>query len=56
LASVLGSSVSLPLLIFGKAKRSTRIPFGPFLVAAAIVSLLFGQDIINWYVQLVIGV
>jgi leader peptidase (prepilin peptidase) / N-methyltransferase len=54
LASLLGSVVSLPLLVFGKAKRSTRIPFGPFLVAAAIVSLLFGQDIINWYMNLYI--
>lgn len=48
-ASVLGSLLAVPLLIAGKAGRRTRIPFGPFLITGAIVTQLFGTDIIRWY-------
>lgn len=49
LASLLGSVSSLPMLISGRAKRNTKLPFGPFLVLAAIVVRLFGASIISWY-------
>jgi leader peptidase (prepilin peptidase)/N-methyltransferase len=49
LASFTGTAVTTPLLITGKAKRSTRIPFGPFLLAAAILTQLFGVALLNWY-------
>ena len=49
LASVGGSLVSLPLLVSGRLKRSTVIPFGPFLILAAIVVYLFGADMLDWY-------
>jgi len=49
LASVLGSFVAIPLLATGKVKRTTRIPFGPFLIVAAIIARLFGASIIHWY-------
>jgi len=42
-ASVLGSAVALPLLATKKFNRSSRIPFGPFLIAAAIIVFLFGS-------------
>ena len=48
-ASVLGTLVSLPLLAVGKAKRSTPIPFGPFLIAAAIIVVLFGGHFAAWF-------
>jgi prepilin signal peptidase PulO-like enzyme (type II secretory pathway) len=51
LASLMGSAVSLPLILSGKASRSTRIPFGPFLIAAATIVLLFGTSISGWYVN-----
>jgi prepilin signal peptidase PulO-like enzyme (type II secretory pathway) len=50
-ASVLGTLVSLPLLGFGKAKRSTLIPFGPFLIAATIIIELYGHQFVNWFTQ-----
>ncbi len=53
-ASVLGSIVSVPLLASGKVGRSSRIPFGPFLIAAAIIVKLFGDDITDWYINLVL--
>jgi prepilin signal peptidase PulO-like enzyme (type II secretory pathway) len=51
LASLLGSIVSLPLLFNHKLKRSSMIPFGPFLILAAILVQLFGADILDWYRQ-----
>lgn len=41
--------VVLPLLALKIVKRKTPIPFGPFLIAATFVALLFGQQIFDWY-------
>ncbi len=49
LASALGSLISVPLLITKKATRSTHIPFGPFLISAAIIVRLFGEQVLTWY-------
>jgi len=49
LASFLGTIVAIPLLVTGKAKRDTHLPFGPFLIAAAIIVYVFGASIIAWY-------
>src|SRR3989344_2200243 len=49
LASVLGSAVAIPLLLTGKAKKGSHLPFGPFLIAATIIVELFGLSIIAWY-------
>jgi prepilin signal peptidase PulO-like enzyme (type II secretory pathway) len=55
-ASLLGSVTAALLILSGKAKASSRIPFGPFLIIGAVVTLLFGADIGNWYVDAVLGV
>ncbi|MEK7594128.1 MAG: prepilin peptidase [Patescibacteria group bacterium] len=49
LASILGTLVSLPLLLSKRMKRTSTIPFGPFLIAASIIVVLFGTDILSWY-------
>lgn len=41
-ASLLGSMYALPLLAAGKLTPKSRIPFGPFLIAAGIVVFLAG--------------
>lgn len=46
-ASSLGSLIGIPLLIAGK--RQVRLPFGPFLLIATVIAMLFGSSIINWY-------
>lgn len=52
LASVAGGVVGgVLMLAFGKG-RKYAVPFGPFLSLAAIVSLLWGGDLIAWYVGL----
>jgi prepilin signal peptidase PulO-like enzyme (type II secretory pathway) len=56
LASMLGTIIIFPLLLTGKATRTTRIPFGPFLILGAIVAELFGKGLIDWYVSSFISV
>lgn len=51
LGAILGSLVSLPLLTTKRLKRTSIIPFGPFLIVAAIIVQLFGADILHWYQQ-----
>ena len=48
-ASFLGTLVSIPLLALGKANKNSRIPFGPFLIAGAVIARLFGLSLIAWY-------
>ena len=48
-ASLLGTLIMLPLLGQGKAKKTTRVPFGPFLIISAIILQLFGMSLISWY-------
>lgn len=47
-ASVIGSLYSLPLIASGKINRKALIPFGPFLIVAAIILTLFGSSIMSW--------
>lgn len=52
LATIIGAVVSFSLLLFKKLERKQSIPFGPFIVIAAIVSYFFGHDMIAWYLNL----
>lgn len=52
LASYLGTALVLVLLILGKYRKKMRIPFGPFLITATYLSMLFGQQAIDWYKSL----
>lgn len=49
LASTTGTISALPFLISGKLKRNSLLPFGPFLILATIITVLFGASIIHWY-------
>lgn len=48
-AAALGSLVSLPLLASKRLQRNSVIPFGPFLIIGAIITVLWGSDILDWY-------
>ena len=48
-ASILGLLFVLPALITGRQKLATKVPFGPFLITATFIVLLFGQQLIDWY-------
>lgn len=49
MAFILGATVALVLMALGKKKLGQTIPFGPFLVLATILSLLWGGLIWDWY-------
>lgn len=49
LAFVLGACVGSLLLVVGKAKFRQRIAFGPFMVAATLLALIWGDAIWQWY-------
>lgn len=49
---ILGGLVAVVLLVLRIKKRKEVIPFGPFLSLGAIVALLYGGDILNWYLGL----
>lgn len=51
-ASILGLLVTLPALLTKKASRSSRIPFGPFLIAATFLTMLWGQALVDWYMNI----
>jgi len=56
-AAAIGLVVSLVVMFFSSRLRETRmIPFGPFLASAAVVAIIFGDRIINWYLVTVVGV
>jgi prepilin signal peptidase PulO-like enzyme (type II secretory pathway) len=52
LASVIGTVFILPSLMSGSAKLTQRLPFGPFLITATFICLLFGERISKWYLSL----
>lgn len=55
IASLLGSVVAIPLLLRGRAKPTTAMPFGPFLLAAGVVVVLFSAPITAWYLRLLVA-
>jgi leader peptidase (prepilin peptidase)/N-methyltransferase len=52
LASLIGGTVGLGILAGGKGNLKTEIPFGPFLVTGIIISILYGQELLAWYLNL----
>jgi leader peptidase (prepilin peptidase)/N-methyltransferase len=52
MAAILGGIVAVALVIAKKRKRRETIPFGPFLALAAMVTLLWGSNILSWYLSL----
>jgi leader peptidase (prepilin peptidase)/N-methyltransferase len=51
IAFVAGGLVGGGLLLTGLKGRKDPIPFAPFLVAGGMVAMLYGQQIIGWYVR-----
>ena len=52
MGAILGGIVAVVLMITGRRKRREAIPFGPFLAVAAMITLLWGINIWNWYLGL----
>jgi prepilin signal peptidase PulO-like enzyme (type II secretory pathway) len=52
LAYVLGAIVGLFLIAIGKKTLSSKVPFGTFLTLAILVTLLYGDILLHWYLNL----
>jgi leader peptidase (prepilin peptidase)/N-methyltransferase len=46
---VIGAIISIFLLAFKVKNRKDPIPFGPFLCIAFVITLFWGNELINWY-------
>lgn len=51
LSSLVGAATGILLVLLKGRDRSQPMPFGPFLAAAGWITLLWGQDIINFYLH-----
>src|SRR5215471_6641855 len=51
LGSLLGSIVGLLFIRFTRKTRNYELPFGTFLSFAGIIAVLYGEDIVGWYIQ-----
>ncbi len=49
LASLLGSCVGIALLLLRRGTGATALPFGSFLAPAAVVALIWGPRLWQWY-------
>ncbi|MGE5455085.1 MAG: prepilin peptidase [Methylocystaceae bacterium] len=54
-ASVSGGLWAVVLLITGRAKRRTAIRFGPFLAIGGWVGGVYGGQLLNWYLNLLVN-
>jgi leader peptidase (prepilin peptidase)/N-methyltransferase len=52
LAALLGSVIGLSLMALRGRDTKMAIPFGPFLAAAAVCALFWGDALIEWYLNL----
>ena len=48
-AFILGSIVSIYLIFLRKLKMKDAVPFGPFLVLAALIIFMWGKPILDSY-------
>ncbi len=53
LSILAGGVVAAILLISGRKKRKEMLPFGPFLCLGGMVTLLWGKEILDWYLSLI---
>ena len=52
LSSLVGACVGVALIVFTRHGRNTPIPFGPYLAAAGLIALFWGEAINRTYLQL----
>lgn len=55
LGFLLGAVGGIALMAMSKAGRKTKVPFGPFMIAGAVLTVLVGEPVIAWYASLAFG-
>lgn len=54
LAFIIGAVVGLGLVIFRRQSLKQVVPFGPFLIVGTFLSLLWGNQLFDWYLNLIV--
>ena len=54
-SSLFGSVAGIALIVAGKRRLQSRIPYGPFIAAAALVWIIWGPVLVNIYLRLLRG-
>lgn len=54
-AFVVGAAWSLALVFQKKAGMKSTVPLGPFLISGTFFAIIFGQQIVDWYAKIVLG-
>jgi len=52
LAFFFGAIIGLILMVLEKKNLKSEIPFGPFLIVGTFIALLWGEQIVRWYMNL----
>jgi len=53
LAYFIGSLVGIGLILAGKKKWGSKVPLGTFLAVSSVITLLWGERLINWYLRII---
>ena len=51
MSAVVGAVTGILMIVFRLQDRSQPIPFGPYLAAAGWIAMLWGSDIVTWYLD-----
>ena len=52
LSFVIGAIYGVLLLLLGRNTLKTHVPFAPFISVSIYITLLFGDEIVRWYISL----
>ena len=55
LSVYIGAIYGILTIIYSKIKKkeyNSMIPYGPFISVGALISILYGTNIVNWYIGL----
>jgi leader peptidase (prepilin peptidase)/N-methyltransferase len=54
MSSLLGTLFGVAMMVIGRYERGKHIPFGPFIAAGSLISYLWGNNIVQWYLDIVL--
>ena len=54
-SSLIGAIFGLTMVILRRRELSSRLPYGPYIAAAAVLWIFAGPDLVTWYRGLVLG-
>ncbi|MBP1947784.1 prepilin peptidase [Virgibacillus litoralis] len=52
LSCMIGAIIGMMLLLFSVIERKQPVPFGPYIVAATLITYFYGELLLNWYFNL----